>query len=272
MLKWILASVFIFGTQYGVASKSKYLTQSESDKLYRQAQREFSKSNFSESLELFKKYLEKTKFSKHNEERLYIALDQVGTTYLRIKKDPKGAITFLKKYEKDKRLSDSQQDSISEWLAASNDWLEEEIKPGKARKPKELYRLGKKYFDKAEKKKTSPRNNSGNADYAISAAYLRPLIVNHDNDSNIGEALLMMGIIRSNIISDKDYWSENFYLKEAIRRHPHTKLSERAWRSLEEDVRIGYTGSSGDNTPASVNRMLSRFKKLAQRNSKKKRR
>lgn len=42
-----------------------------------------------------------------------------------------------------------------------------------------------------------------------------------------------------------------------------------AYKKLEEDIELGYTGSSGNNTPPSIKRMLQSYKKLAEPNLKK---
>jgi hypothetical protein len=72
-----------------------------------------------------------------------------------------------------------------------------------------------------------------------------------------------MGSIRRHVIIDNLYWTENYYLKEAIRRFPHTPLAEKAWELLEEDVSFAYSGSEGTFTPHSVKTMLQQYKKLA---------
>ena len=54
-----------------------------------------------------------------------------------------------------------------------------------------------------------------------------------------------------------------FYLKEVIRRFPHTTISQQAYQALEESVHFGYSGSGGDTTPPSMVRMLKEYKGLS---------
>jgi len=73
----------------------------------------------------------------------------------------------------------------------------------------------------------------------------------------------MMGKIRRHITLDPEYWTENFYRKEVIRRFPHTTIAQQAYQALEESVHFGYSGSGGDATPPSMGRMLKEYKSLA---------
>jgi len=98
---------------------------------------------------------------------------------------------------------------------------------------------------------------------AVEQRVFIPFIVNFDNDERIGEVLYLMGSIRRNVRIDNLYWTENFYLKEAIRRFPHTELAIKAWEVLDEDVHFAYSGSEGDFTPPALIEMLEQYKQLA---------
>lgn len=238
-------------------------TTSSPENAYRLGQREFHKMNFQTALTAFEKFLGHKGDKTEKNERLFWTIDQIGYIFLRVNKNPDGAIAFFKKYENDPRLNEAQQDTISGWISASNDWKKELVQPSKIRDPNRLYTLGKKYFDKGLSKKSFLMDDAGNADFAISEIYLRPFVINHDADPRIGEVLVMMGRVKQNLKNDIDYWPEIHYLKEAIRRFPHSKLAETAWKSLDEDVRFGYTGSAGENLPNSISEMLARYERMA---------
>ena len=104
---------------------------------------------------------------------------------------------------------------------------------------------------------------SASADFSLASDYLIPFTIHFDKDSNIGEALYMMGEIRRRSWHNNYYWTDNFYLMEVIRRFPNSELATRAYKALYEDVHFGYTGSSGDNTPESWNELLNEFKELS---------
>jgi TolA-binding protein len=255
---------FLFLSHVPCFGKPKAKTQKTAfESTYREAQRLFHKGHYSQSVQNFEKYLDMGSKDFNKKGRLFWVIDQVGHMYLRIQNDPDGAIKFFKKYESDSRLNDAQQDSISEWIGVAKDWKKEKDVPQKIKESNKLFSLGKKYFERGIKKKSYPADDKGNADFAIAEAYLRPFIIGYDKDRRIGEVLLMMGRVKYNLRTDLDYWSENYYLKEAIRRFPGTKLAKEAWKKLDEDIHVGYTGSSGDHTPLSVQQMLNAYKELA---------
>jgi hypothetical protein len=82
--------------------------------------------------------------------------------------------------------------------------------------------------------------------------------------THVGEGLLMMGEIRSYTFPDPDYWVQNFYLKEVIRRFPHTPLAVRAWERMRDEITVNYSGSGGDLTPPSVVKMVETYRQLAE--------
>lgn len=255
----------VFVSFLSEAASNKNLELSLDD-LYQKAQSFYFKKDYAQSIPLLRQYLQKVPPGKQRESEFFWVVDQLGTYFLRIKKDPAAAIQFFKKYVNDSRLNDAQQDSLSEWITAAQEWKTTlNATPKKGMRPNSLYENGRKFFLKAEAaSKKVVDDSSGSASYSISASYLGPFIMENDGHPSVGEALFMMGKIRSRLWTDTSYWSKNFYLKEVIRRFPNTPLSWKAWKTLEEDVYQGYSGSSGVNVPPSMVRMLERYRKSAE--------
>lgn len=241
-------------------SKAKIQNVNE---LYQEAQRQFARKNFELALPLLKQYIESANQETAKQHRLLNAIDQVGSIYLRVKHDPEAALVFFKSFYNDKRLSDAELDAVEEWIGAATDWKRFGKLPSEIQSPDQLYLLGLQYYNKGLERLKFPMDKAGNADFHIAATYLVPFIVNFDTDVRIGEALYYMGSIRRHVIIDNLYWTENYYLKETIRRFPHTPLAEKAWQLLEEDTSFAYSGSEGEFTPQSVKDMLQQYKKLA---------
>lgn len=234
------------------------------DSLYHQAQRQFHRRNYRRALPLLLSYVEKSKTQRHRRERLIGVIDQIGRIYLRERKDPDEAIAFFMKLSKSKRLNDAEYHVLEEWLAGANEWKRYRDFPEDVKSVDALFERGQLFFRKGLSKQKFRGDDTGDAHFNIAACYLVPFIINFDKDPRIGEALFMMGVVRHNSWEDTEYWSENFYLREVIRRFPHTPLAEKAFKMLDSDVHFGYSGSSGDHTPKSLLRMLEQFKRLAE--------
>ena len=83
---------------------------------YRQAQREYRRKNFNESIKLFEHFVvdNKSMTSDYAKERVFWSVDLVVRTQLRINKDPDAAISFLNRISKIIHLNEAESDIISE--------------------------------------------------------------------------------------------------------------------------------------------------------------
>ncbi|MBF0288256.1 MAG: hypothetical protein HQM14_10590 [SAR324 cluster bacterium] len=234
------------------------------DQLYRQGQELFHQKHYQEALLALKTYIETSGQTGHRSERLLWAIDQIGRIYLSEQSTPDEAIEFFEEMLKDSRLNEAEEDTIEEWIAAAWEWKRIDKSSPTPQDPNKLFTLGKQFYLAGLSKSEYPMDDAGNASFSIAQSYLRPFIVWHNQDSRIGEALYMMGDIRRRLWNDKEYWVENFYLKEAIRRFPHTPLAKKAFKSLESGIHFSYSGSSGDHTPQSVLTMLKTYKAMAE--------
>ena len=235
--------------------------------LLENAQRLFYKKDNDGALSYLQKYFSKLltlpKAQARSALRFY-AIAAMGRIYLQYKQDPAAAIAWFEKQKKTATLSEAEQDILSGWIAAAKDWQTLGKFPKSITSEDELFSLGQKYYEAGLKKQAYPMDQKGTADFSIASSFLVPFLVHHDKSPRIGEALYMMGDMRRRLWTSNEYWSENYYLSETIRRFPGTPLAQKAYGALEEDVHFGYSGSGGDNTPASWVEMLGILKKMAE--------
>jgi len=234
------------------------------DQLYHEALLEFQRKNYHTALPLLEKYISLAKSRQHKRNRVVWVIDHIGRIKLTIKHNPDEAILFFRSIVNDSALNEEEIADVEGWLAAAIDWKKLGKLPDEVKTAEGLYAHGNQYYQKAISKLKYPMDNAGNADFHIAASYLIPFIVNFDKDEKIGETLYMMGDIRRHVRTDKLYWSENFYIKEVIRRFPNTRLAQKAWEILNDDIHFAYTGSRGDSTPPEQIRMLQRYRRMAE--------
>lgn len=236
------------------------------EKLFQDSKRLFYKNDFDGSLEVLKKYftqLIKLPKAKARTQLRFSAIVSMGRIYLQEKQDPKGAIDWFEKIQKTETLTPAEQDIIQGWIAGCNDWIKLGKFPKDITTDKDLFELGSKYYQQGLTKQKTAMDPAAAADFSIASAYLVPLIVHFDKSPSISDALFMMGDIRRRSWSDTEYWSQSFYLTEVIRRNPGTPLAQKSYRSLQEDVTFGYSGSSGEHVPQSWVLLLGELKKVA---------
>ncbi|MBI3543230.1 MAG: hypothetical protein HY075_08165 [Deltaproteobacteria bacterium] len=227
------------------------------------ARKEFYRARYEAALKLLEGYLAHGKIGKTRPILHFYVITSIGHIYLHVKQDPDGAIAFFSKVQSDPRLKAAEQDIVSGWISGAREWKKLGKLPKDVTDADTLFSLGKQYFDAGVKKQKFTLDPAAAADFSIAAAYFVPFTVHFDKDERDGEALYMMGEIRRRTWSDNEYWSENFYLTEVIRRHPGTELAQKAYSALEDDVHFGYSGSGGDNTPQSWVALLKDLKTLA---------
>lgn len=240
--------------------------QKQASSLLESARKFFYKNDLDAALANLQKYFSKLLTLPKKQARSVLrfhAIAAMGRIYLQYKKDPEGAVKWFEKQQKEQPLSDAERDIISGWIAAAKDWQKLGKFPSATSSEQELFSLGQKYYESGLKKQKYPMDLKGTADFSIATSYLIPFLVHYDKSPRIGEALFMMGDMRRRLWETNEYWSENFYLSETIRRFPGTPLAVKAYEVLNDDVHFGYTGSSGDHTPASWVEMLGIFKKMA---------
>jgi len=233
------------------------------ERLYHDAQRQYQRGNYAEALPALQHAWTRSAESPAIRSKRLAILDEIGRIYLREQHDPKGAIVFFTAVSGGAGLSEAEQDSADEWLSAAREWEALGAFPGDIQDADRLFALGKRYHQLG----ITERRHDGttrNAQLHIAASYLVPFIVHYDRDRRIGEGLFMMGEIRSYTFPDPDYWVQNFYLKEVIRRFPHTPLALQAWERMRDEVTVNYSGSGGDFTPPSVLKMLETYRSLAE--------
>ena len=235
-------------------------------KLFNESRQLYYKEDYDASLQKLKKYfsgLLGLSKEKARTELRFTAIVAMGRIYLEQKQDPDAAIDWFQKIEKSESLTLAEQDIITGWIAGAKDWKKLGKLPKDVKSEQELFDLGKSYYEKGLKKQKFTMDQAGYADLSIASTYLVPFIVNYDKNPNVGEALFMMGDIRRRLWTDNEYWSQNYYLAEAIRRFPGTSVATKSYQALEEDVHFGYSGSSGDHTPHSWILLLQDLKQLA---------
>ncbi|HEX9814653.1 MAG TPA: hypothetical protein VGB31_06870 [Myxococcota bacterium] len=244
------------------AVASEQEQRAQSDQLDRAVQREIERQDYTRALALLGEYLDFTRSAVHRPERVFWVIEQVGRIYLSERRDPDGALAFFTEIRKDARLSDLDRSAIDEWISVATEWKEARRDTASGvRDPAHLLDRGTRYYKSgSEKLEVTGVVALANADFDIAASYLLRFAILYNQHSRIGDVLYMLGGIRHYSHSDQEYWSDNYYLKEAIRRFPHTELAERSYKLLWSDAAGAY---AQNGIPADLAERLRLYEQLA---------
>ncbi|NDE14622.1 hypothetical protein EBZ80_06795 [bacterium] len=80
--------------------------------------------------------------------------------------------------------------------------------------------------------------------------------------NDMAEAYYLLGVTESMI--GRSYWlsQTEFYLETAVRTAPHSKIAEKAYALLEEQVVVEFSGSAGTNVPEDMQKTLDDLRRL----------
>ena len=144
------------------------------------------------------------------------------------------------------------------WKQSVLDWKKE---PKKVKK--DVLKLSRDLVAKARLKQQSRDDRAGDIEMMRVQALLHPLLSTEKDLNRLGEELFLIGSA-SEVIRDAAMGSmhEDYY-EACIRKVPHSDWSAKCYRSFEESVLLGYTGSAGTSVPEDVQKKMDELQKLA---------
>ena len=232
----------------------------DADRVFAEAQRAYHQKDYDTALGHLRAFL---KTARPGDPKRFGVIEQVARIHLQYKRDAKAAIAFLQSTKKTTKLSKEDADDIKQWIATAREWQKMGALEGETESADKLFTLGKKFYRQGVTTDDDQGDEAGAASRYIAASYLVPFVVSYDSDPRLAKVLLMLGDIRRRSWKDEDWWTVEFYLKEAIRRFPRTPEAKRAYALLEQDIRMRWSGATGDTTPRYLKEMLARYKALA---------
>lgn len=232
------------------------------NKSYKNAERAYERRDFAMALSQYHSFLKLAETLPHRDERVIRAIDHIGRIYISIRHEPMLAVRLLERFVDHPGLNEAENEELHEWIEIARQRVEAKDPPDKITNPGELFRRGKMHFSEALKGEGS---RSGKKHFELSESYLLAFIDRFENHGFVPEAYYMLGVIDKNIIT-QNKWAEHFYLKEAIRKAPHTQTAKKAYELLYKEIHSEYTKDGADQIPASIEKTLLELEPLAKPN------
>ncbi|PWU18280.1 MAG: hypothetical protein C5B49_07430 [Bdellovibrio sp.] len=150
------------------------------------------------------------------------------------------------------------------WEQSVREWKDERKKAGKkAPTSDELLAKAENLIKKGRQEQVGISDRSGDVDLLRGLSELHQLLVTSLDKNQLGHALFLTGQ-GYEAIRDLALWSlhEN-YFESCVRRVPHTTWALSCYKSLEESLIMGFTGSAGTKLPYDVQLRLTELETLA---------
>jgi hypothetical protein len=176
---------------------------------------------------------------------------------LRARQDFARPVPVLEKFAARPDVWENLRDDLREWGASVR-----ELAPGARAEPS----LGaaRELLEQANLRMRFPADRRALVQYIAASGILHRFLAEHpEPTAETGEAYYLLGLAELHIA--RDYWvsQADFFLEQAIRTAPGTKLARGAYALLEEETLLGYTGSAGLQLPDDVRRHLAELRALA---------
>lgn len=213
-------------------------------------------------------FLEECKVLSCELRKVVNSIDSLGAIYLYFLQTPNLLIEDFNNYKKDQSFNDAIDDEYIDWISAAEDNISAIRDPLEIKNPQFILKLGHDYYKRGMSAKKFAMDRNGNQLLLISSKYYLSYLYEYKQKKEVDIVLFNLGTIRSSLWYSPEIKSRNFYFKELIRRYPDTKIAQKAYYNLEQNIHNAYTGSSGDHTPRSQIQLLHYFKQLAFKNSK----
>jgi hypothetical protein len=198
---------------------------------------------------------------------------------LRIHQDPDRAIGILDRFEKS--LPPEQKleflfEQIKAWRSALAQWREDRtLYPAKpSESPKAVLAQVKLLLDRAQKQQAFKADRRGEVWTLLATARIHAALAGGVAGQPAAELLKAAGDAYGSL---RGLWSppalyefQGYYYLGCILQVPHTALARTCFRSYEEGVRLGYTGSGGTALPEDVKSHLESLRELTLTPSQKK--
>jgi len=239
---WIGLTVLASGLPVAAGADGEAAERAASNQLYTEAEQALESGQHDRALSLFQQYLDFTRSRSHRPERVFWAIDRVAYLQLGVKRNPGAALVFFERMRTDPRLSDIDRGAIEEWIEVAKEWKAEDTHNG-IRDAVQLFERGKRYFESGLEKENTGIAFFAHSDLHIASGYLRRFAILHDGHPRIGDVLYMLGAIRFHTRADETRWADNFYLKESIRRFPHSAVAARSYDLLRRETGRVYRSS-----------------------------
>ncbi|HND86326.1 MAG TPA: hypothetical protein PLU50_10980, partial [Pseudobdellovibrionaceae bacterium] len=147
------------------------------------------------------------------------------------------------------------------WKKALIDWKKEGLTN---KTPKgDLLNRAKFLITRAQKNQGFSTDHGSDVDFLRASALLHEAMGTDLKGIAKSEALYLSGITYESL-RDLSFWTlHEQYYEACIRNTPHTPMAQKCFRKYEENVVIGFSGSSGFMLPADVQEKLNELRSLA---------
>ena len=179
---------------------------------------------------------------------------------IRVKKDPKRAITALDGLSKRTDIPTFMSREVASWKSSLK-----KLAPELSKNGGELSRANK-IVQNARRSMEYPMDRTALVDFIVASGLLNTYMQNKKiSAENTAQAYYLLGITESLIGRSTWLTQTDYYLEASVRANPKSKTALKALDALEQQILMEYSGSGGTNIPDDVQANLDDLRNLVKR-------
>ncbi len=182
---------------------------------------------------------------------------------VRVKEDPARAQALVDRALKAGSASESLKSAARGWQASLLEWMAEARSPG-AQDPQSLLKRAQEWAARADKLNSFPMDRSGLVADLRAAGLLHQFLRTRPQGAALADALYLLARVQLPLGELPIAELPQLYFAACVRSAPHSPIAARCYQGYEEEVRAGFTGSSGTDIPADELDRLKGLRQLAQ--------
>ena len=189
------------------------------------------------------------------------AIRQSLAIAVRVKDDPKLALDFVEKILRSPQVPEFIKLNAIEWRKSVQSWMA--AKRVASENPDAMFRESEKLIESAQKQQKYFMDRSADIQFLRASALLHRLLKKPLPNHLMSEAYYLEGVCYDVLNSFYFDSLNNFYFESCIKNWPASKIAEKCYRRLEQNIYFGYTGSSGTHIPEAMRIKLNDLKAMA---------
>lgn len=161
---------------------------------------------------------------------------------IRVRQDLDRALATLETFNKRPDLWIALREDVAHWLAALSEFRAMQPDPPTLARAVEL-------IDLASRNRRYVADRRSLVHYVLASSVLHRFLESRPQTEDVARAYYLLGLVEFQI--GRDFWiaQGEMYLETAIRLAPDSPIAVDAYALLEQEILLGYTGSSGLHLP-----------------------
>lgn len=189
--------------------------------------------------------------------RIEDSLEKILTIHTKVNYNPSKVISLLEKYKGHKNIPNNSKRRISEWVNSLKKW--KGVKNIQLKRENQLDKFLNKYVSQFESD-VSLHNGNHEVTLLIASGVLYKHLLKKPNGETGAKLLYWISKIDHMLSNTYLYSLSELYLKRCITEYSKSPWAKKCYNSYEDQISLGYTGSSGKFIPEDEQKELKRLK------------